>query len=140
MDPLPDRRRTPRESVGLAAELFGRTQIVHWCEDLLAGDATDDDPRYPDITWLRGTVGWPAYWSRVWGARGLLHIGPPPRPDIVLTATADPAWRVREMCLKVIAAHSLPDPTGLVDSLVDDPVERIRNQAWRALGRSEELP
>lgn len=134
MDPLPDRRRSPRESATLAAALFGHAHVVRWCEELLIGDATDTDPRYPDITWLRGTAGWPEYWSRVWGARGLLHVGPPARPEIVLLATGDRAWRVREMSLKVIAAHALPDPTGVVDRLVDDPVERVRRQAWRTLG------
>lgn len=43
------------------------------------------------------------------------------------------------MSLKVFAAHALPDPDGLVDPLVDDPVERVRDQAWRALGRAERI-
>lgn len=132
---LPDRRRTPRESVRFAAELFGHAAVVHWCEELLAGRASDTDPRYPDIAWLRGTIGWPDYWARVWGARGLRHLGPPERPEVVLAAVDDPAWRVREMALKVIAADELADPAGAVDPLVDDPVERVRRQAWRALGR-----
>jgi hypothetical protein len=43
------------------------------------------------------------------------------------------------MALKVIAAHQLPDPAGVVDALTDDPVERVRRQAWRALGRPREM-
>lgn len=138
MEPLPDQRRSPRESVFIAAELFGHDAMIHWGEELLAGRALDIDSRYPDIAWLRGTVGWPVYWSRVWGARALLHLGPPARPGLVLAALDDPAWRVREMSLKVIAAHDIADPEGLVDPLVEDPIERVRHQAWRALGLRKE--
>ena len=140
MPALPDRRLRPRECVSLAADVFGLDLIVAWSEGLLSGDIVDDDPRYPDISWLKGTIGWPAHWSRVWGARALLHLGPA-HPETVLAATGDESWRVREMALKVVAAHRLPDPTGLVDALVDDPVERVRVQAWRALGRpTDEAP
>lgn len=138
MEPLPDRRRSPRESVRTAAELFGRELMIRWSEELLAGTASDDDPRYPDIAWLRGTIGWPDHGARVWAARALLHLGEPARPEILLAALADPAWRVREMALKVIAAHGLADPEGRVDALVNDPIERVRRQAWRALGMNEE--
>jgi hypothetical protein len=117
----------------MAADLFGRESVVRWCEDLLAGRATDARD-HPDISWLGGTIGWAPYWTRVWGARALLHLGPPLDAALVLNATRDPAWRVREMALKVIARHALPDPTGRIDVLVDDPVERVRRQAWRALG------
>ena len=76
--------------------------------------------------------------ARAWGARGLLHIGPPARPGIVLDALGDPAWRVREMSLKVIRRHGLEDPRGRIDRLVDDPGERVRVQAWTTLGWNPE--
>ncbi|MHC9043689.1 HEAT repeat domain-containing protein [Microbacterium saperdae] len=139
MLPLPTQRLHPRDAARLAEEHFGRDLTLAWCEDLLSGEAVAGDTRYPDIVWIRGALGWPPYWSRVWGARALLHIGPPARPDLVLRATGDDAWRVREMALKVIAAHQLPDPDGVVDALTDDPVERVRRQAWRALGRPREM-
>ena len=47
--------------------------MIEWCEELLAGRAGDDDPAWPDIAWLGGTVGWVPYWARTWGARGLLQ-------------------------------------------------------------------
>jgi len=134
MEPLPDRRLSPRDSALLAADVFGRDVVVEWAEELLAGRAGDRSQDYPDIAWFRGTPGWPEYWARVWGARALLHLGPA-RPQIVLNATSDTRWRVREMALKVIAAHRLDDPDGVVDHLVEDPNQRVRAQAWRALGR-----
>jgi hypothetical protein len=38
------------------------------------------------------------------------------------------------MSLKVIRRHGLEDPDGLIDQLVNDPVERVRVQAWTTLG------
>lgn len=134
MDGIPDRRRGPAQNARVAVELFGQEVVVDWCESLLRGLATDDDARYPDIAWLNGTIGWPEYWSRVWGARGLLHIGPPAHPQVVLDALDDEAWRVREMALKVVVRHELDDPDGHVMVLIEDPVERVRTQALRALG------
>lgn len=124
----------PRDLAAGAVDVYGRARIIEWCEELLAGRAADDDPAWPDIAWLGGTVGWMAYWTRTWGARGLLHVGPPARPEIVLAGLEDESWRVREMSLKVIRRHGLDDPDGVVDLLVKDPVERVRIQAWMALG------
>lgn len=124
----------PCDLVARAVELYGSTLVVEWCEELLAGRASDDDESWPDIDWLGGAVGWAPAWSRTWGARGLLHVGPPARPEIVLDALSDESWRVREMSLKVIRRHGLDDPDGVVDRLVRDPAERVRIQAWMALG------
>ncbi|HEX5728822.1 hypothetical protein [Microbacterium sp.] len=124
----------PKDLAATAVDLFGRGRVVSWCEELLAGRAADDDAEWPDIAWLGGTVGWVDYWARTWGARGLLHVGPPDRPAIVLAALEDPAWRVREMSLKVIRRHGLDDPHGRIARLVDDPSERVRVQAWTTLG------
>ncbi|MFT4234407.1 MAG: HEAT repeat domain-containing protein, partial [Microbacterium sp.] len=129
---VPSSRAAPAARVREAAELFGRDVVIDWCEQLLTGAVTDDDPSYPDISWLKGTIGWPDHWRRVWGARGLLHVGPPAHPEIVIGALDDGAWRVREMALKVIARHGL-DLDG-VTALVSDENERVRLQALRALG------
>src|SRR4051794_31968525 len=124
----------PKDLAAQAAELFGRERVIRWSEELLAGHLEAGDDAWPDIAWLGGTVGWPDYWARVWGARGLLHIGPPARPEIVIAALSDESWRVREMSLKVVRRHGLDDPDGLIDRLVEDPVERVRVQAWTTLG------
>lgn len=125
----------PREVVAGAVEMFGRAHVVEWCEELLSGRAAPGDDAWPDIAWLDGAAGWPPQWGRLWGARGLLHAGPPSRPGLVLAALSDDAWPVREMCLKVIRRFALEDPGGLIPALVSDPVERVRIQAWMALGQ-----
>lgn len=134
MDAIPDRRFGPAANARRAAELFGHDVVVDWCEALVQGSAEDDDPRYPDIAWLSGTIGWTDSWSRVWGARGLLHIGPPVHPNVILDALDDESWRVREMALKVMIRHELDDPRGRITEMTDDPNERVRHQALRALG------
>jgi HEAT repeat protein len=44
------------------------------------------------------------------------------------------AWRVREMCLKVVAARELPFAEQVVPMLTDE-VGRVRAAAARALGK-----
>lgn len=134
MEAIPDRRRGPAVNARNAVEQFGREVVVDWCEALVQGSARDDDPRYPDIAWLCGTIGWPDHWSRVWGARGLLHIGPPAHPEVVRDALDDEAWRVREMALKVIVRHELDVSAERLAALVEDESDRVRHQALRALG------
>ena len=73
--------------------------------------------------------GGPDYWARVWGARGLLHIGPPARAEIVLDALSDESWRVREMSLKVIRRHGLDDPDG-----IDRPARRRSGRTGAGAG------
>jgi hypothetical protein len=131
---LPPGGLRPRELVTLACRRFGDERIRVWCAELLQGAADPADPANPSIEWLGGTLGWPEYWARVWGARGLLHAGPGPHEQALLRALDDDSWRVREMALKGIARHAVPDPDGRVDGMVDDPVHRVRVQAWRALG------
>lgn len=136
---LPHPSDRPHERVRHARELFGADAVVAWCEALLAGLVSADDADHPDIAWIGGTIGWPGYWARVWGARGLLHCGPPAHPGIVYDALLDESWRVREMSLKVMRAHGLDDPDARVDALTTDPVGRVREAAWRALGRESSL-
>ena len=52
----------------------------------------------------------------------------------VLDALDDESWRVREMALKVITRHGLDDPEQRIVKLLEDPSERVRLQARRALG------
>ena len=109
MDGPPDPRARPRERVLELVARSGADEVVSWCADLLAGRAAHDDRDLPSLLWLGGAhaasllamddveVRVHAYWTRVWAARGLLHVyssGAAPR---LVDALADPAWRVREM-------------------------------------------
>ncbi len=74
-----------------------------------------------------------AYWFRVWAARGLLWVWDDVGMDAVRAALADPAWRVREMAVKVVARHQLGDLLPVVLVLRTDPTDRVRSAAQRAV-------
>jgi HEAT repeat protein len=73
------------------------------------------------------------YWPRVWAARGLLHAWDDRAAAVIIQATADSAWRVREMAAKVIARHRIGDALPAVARLRTDPVPRVRAAAGRAV-------
>jgi hypothetical protein len=73
------------------------------------------------------------YWPRVWAARGLLHAWDGRATAAIIQATADSAWRVREMAAKVVARHRVGDAFTAVERLRDDPVPRVRAAAERAI-------
>lgn len=73
------------------------------------------------------------YWPRVWAARGLLHAWDDAATDAIITATADPAWRVREMAGKVVARHRVGAALEAVAALRTDTIERVRAAAERAV-------
>jgi HEAT repeat protein len=69
----------------------------------------------------------------VWAARGLLHAWDGRATAVIIQATADDAWRVREMAAKVIARHRVGDALPAVARLRTDPVRRVRAAAERAV-------
>jgi HEAT repeats len=134
---------SPGLRVAAACERHGTDVVVRACVDLLAGLEVA-----PDIVEALGgdharqvlAQGVPevhAYWLRVWGARGLLYAwqaGPAADVDDALAAaTTDPHWRVREMVCKVVAKRARGDVLEAVLPLRDDPVERVRRAAGRAV-------
>lgn len=90
----------------------------------------------PPARWaaVAGETGGPAYWLRVWAARGLLWAWSEALP-VVLTALTDEAWRVREMAAKVVARHELGEALPIVAELRGDAVPRVRAAALRAVVR-----
>ncbi len=75
----------------------------------------------------------PLYWPEVWGARTLLHVWDPSAAVAVVASLSDGAWRVREMCLRVVAERAL-DAGAEARALLSDEVPRVRAAAARALG------
>ena len=85
---------------------------------------------------LDGRAGGPlvtGHWPRVWAARGLLYAWDEPATTVIVGATSDETWRVREMAAKVIAKHRIGDALDAVVMLRDDPVPRVRAAAERAI-------
>lgn len=131
---------TPRQSVERECARRGQTAVVDGCRALLRGDDVDVDLIVvlggPPARWAHtGAVPGPAYWTRVWAARGLLWAWDDRALPEITVALDDEAWRVREMALKVIARHRLGDLMEPVAALRSDPVRRVADAATRALIR-----
>jgi HEAT repeat protein len=130
---------TPRQSIESECERRGRLAVISGCIDLLQGRDVDDGlvlalggPAAEYV--LSGREGGKSgHWPRVWAARGLMYAWEDNATPAVIAATADEAWRVREMAAKVIARHGLGDTLSAVARLRKDPVARVRVAAERAV-------
>jgi HEAT repeats len=130
---------SPRESVRVECQRCGEKAVVVACLDVLTGQNIDDrllhilgGPAAKQV--LDGRAGGAAgYWPRVWAARGLLYAWDESATAVIVRATSDEAWRVREMAAKVIAKHRIGDALNAVIALREDPVPRVRAAAQRAI-------
>lgn len=132
--------------MGELSSIIGREAVAEWCADLLAGRADRSDPDRPPLAWLGGpSTPWLLsldgeqarlndYWTRVWGARGLLHCYDGLAAPDVVAALGDESWRVREMCAKVVARWEVGEAAEALEPLLTDDVPRVRAAAARALG------
>jgi hypothetical protein len=133
---------TPRQSVEAECARRGTAAVVAGCIALIEGQGAGDDTL---VRALGGPVaesvlsgregGRGGYWPRVWGARGLLYAWDERATAAIIGATADPAWRVREMAAKVIARHRVGDALTAVAALRADAVPRVAAAAERAVVR-----
>lgn len=73
------------------------------------------------------------YWPELWGARVFTHIWDDAAAPAVIAGLTNQAWRVREMCARVILVNSVPAADQLVALTTDDNA-RVRIAALRALG------
>ena len=127
---------SPGDRIALAIETFGERDVADRAAALLSGANEGEE----FLLWVGGRHaqgildGAPAlYWPEVWGARTLLYAWDAPAAELVRISLANRAWRVREMCCRVVAARELPFGTDLL-SLLTDEVARVRANAARALG------
>ena len=77
------------------------------------------------------------YFPRVWAARGLLYAWDPAAEAAVIGGLRDPAWRVREMCAKVVRVRRIREARTSLERLESDPVARVREAATKALDALE---
>jgi hypothetical protein len=139
--------RSPGERVRTLAARIGDQALAEWCARLING-AAYDDPARPSLAWLGGghaaqlmrrrgfEVRGQDYWPRVWGARALLYVWSSAAEAAVLHGLHDPAWRVREMCAKIVRRRGITEAQPILDRLLDDPVARVRIAAEAALTES----
>lgn len=132
---------TPKQRIAAECARRGKPAVVAGCVDLLHGrhDAVDDalvlalGGAHAEYVLDGGEGGMAGYWPRVWAARGLLHQWEDSAAPAIIAATADQAWRVREMAAKVIASHLVGEGLTAVAALRGDKVLRVRAAAERAV-------
>ena len=125
-----------KERLAAAVERYGESGVIARSLSLLAGnDEGEDFLLFVGGDHAQGILdGAPVlYWPELWGARALLHVWNASAVQAIVSATDNPAWRVREMSARVIAAHGLSAASELSELLSDD-VPRVRVAAARALG------
>ena len=130
----------PRRSVESLVSRLGHDAVAKACIDLVAGRDVDGAVVHalggPPARWaVDGGAPGPDYWLRVWGLRGLLWSWDDTATAVVVDATRDEAWRVREMAAKVAARHGVDEALEAMLDLQHDPVARVRSAAARAVAR-----
>jgi HEAT repeat protein len=132
---------TPRKSVEAECKRQGKAAVVAGCRALLAGG--EADPRLilalggRPARWAAGfdEPPGPAYWLRVWAARGLLWVWDDEATPSIIAALSDDAWRVREMATRVVIRHRVRNALPIVKRLRTDPNARVRTTAERAIAQ-----
>ena len=132
---------TPRQSVEAECRRTDLDQVVDKCLAILRQRQVDDGflfviggPGARNV--LDGREGGiDGYWPRVWALRALMYAWTGRGAAVVIRATGDDSWRVREMAAKVIARHQLDEGLAAVLELGSDEVARVRSAAERAKQR-----
>jgi HEAT repeat protein len=126
---------SPSDRITEAARRFGEREVADRAAALLGGANEGEE----FLLWVGGVHaqgildGAPAlYWPEVWGARALLKVWDDSAAPAVRDGLANQAWRVREMCGRVVVERQLPFVAELEPLLIDE-VARVRSIAARAL-------
>lgn len=123
------------QRLAAAVERYGQSEFVERVLNLMKGyDEGDDLLLYVGGDHAQGILdGAPVlYWPELWGTRALLYIWDESASPAVIGTLANPAWRVREMGARVVAARELPAASELA-GLLGDSVARVRSAAARSL-------
>ncbi|MES2171549.1 MAG: HEAT repeat domain-containing protein [Actinomycetota bacterium] len=127
---------SPQKRIEEAIALFGEREVAVRSASLLMGGNEGEE----FLLWVGGRHAQgvldgapPLYWPEVWGARTLTFAWDDSAASAVHRGLGDQAWRVREMCARVVFVRRLPETDALLP-LLDDEVARVRAAAARALG------
>ncbi|MBB6628921.1 HEAT repeat domain-containing protein [Nocardioides sp. KIGAM211] len=123
--------------------LVGEPAVVRVCLDLLGGARRED--HVDELGYLTGLSfapgeptldesSWKPYWTRSWGARGLLYAWEDSAAPAVVVGLDDEHWRVAETCLKVATRRELGEAGPGAVRLLGHELDRVRAQALRTLG------
>jgi len=127
---------SPGDRIAAAVARFGEQVVVDRSASLLSGG--NEGEEFLLIVGGRHAQGVldgapPLYWPEVWGARALSFVWADSARSAVHRGLGDRAWRVREMCARVVFLRRLDEQEAL-STLLSDEVARVRGAAARALG------
>jgi len=127
---------SPSDRIAQAVARYGEPTVVQRAASLLSGGNEGDE----FLLWVGGRHAQgvldgapPLYWPEVWGARALTYVWDDSATSAVHRGLGDQAWRVREMCARVVFLRKLPETDALIQ-ITKDEVARVRSAAARALG------
>jgi HEAT repeat protein len=137
--PIEDLPGSPRERVAALVREWGEVRVVAYCAGLLDGD----DPRLDEeallqLGGLHARAGLDHdnldYWPRVWAARALLYVWSPDVTPSLVRALDDPAWRVAENAMRVMALREIAEGVDRAVLLRDHQLSRVRATVVRLVG------
>lgn len=127
---------SPQKRIEEAVALFGEKSVAERAASLLMGGNEGEE----FLLWVGGQHAQgvldgapPLYWPEVWGARALTFVWDDSAAPAIHRGLTDQAWRVREMCARVVFMRKLDETDALLTLLADDTA-RVRSAAARALG------
>lgn len=131
---------SPGESVKRECAIRGQDAVISGCIALLEGRDADPELIYalggPPARWaVNGGVSGPAYWLKVWAARGLLYEYDATAAPTIMNALSDEQWRVREMAAKVCGRQRIEEALPQLSGLAHDLRPRVQRAAERAVAR-----
>jgi hypothetical protein len=127
---------SPAARIAHAVKALGEAEVIERATALLGGlNAGEEFLLYAGGRHAQGLLDGapPLYWPELWGARVFLYVWNDSASYAVRAGLGNQAWRVREMCAKVVAERLIACPDQLAE-IATDEVARVRAQAARALG------
>jgi hypothetical protein len=130
---------SPREQVAALVQQRGAAAVVAYCAGLLDGG----DPRADEdmLVQLGGAFArWELsndkldYWPRVWAARAFLYVWSPDVTPSLVRALGDPAWRVAENAMRVMAKREIAEGVEGAVLLRNHELPRVRATVVRLVG------
>lgn len=126
----------PQQRIAVAVKKYGEEDVVDGAVSLMNGNNEGEIfLLYVGGEHAQGILdGAPVlYWPELWGTRALLYVWNDSAISAVLGALSNPAWRVREMAARVVAARGIPAADELLD-LLRDETPRVRIAGAKTLG------
>jgi HEAT repeat protein len=130
---------SPRERVDTLVRERGEARVTAYCAGLLDGD----DPRLDEEALLQLGGAHARYgldhdnldhWPRAWAARAFLYVWSPDVTPSLVHALGDPAWRVAENAMRVMALREIAEGVDGAVLLRHHGLPRVRATVVRLVG------